>query len=888
MPGRAAASSGLGCVAGALLALAVALCALASESAAAAGAVRPLVTGPADDTRLVRFDGNTRPEATATHDRGRVPDRLRMENMQLLMRRPAETEAALRKAVDELHDPSSPKFHRWLSVAQLAERYGLAQSDLDAVCGWLRQQGFTVNGVYPSTLIVDFSGDAGLVRAAFHTEIHYLEVDGARHYANMKDPQMPAALAAAVAGIISLHDFRPRPYFKPRPAETIGSATALIVPADLATIYSLNALFSDGITGAGQSIAVLEDSDVYNYASGTGSPDWNSFRSALGLSSYGGTFTQVQPPKPKSGGASCSDPGVINGDEFEAELDAEWAGASAPGAAIEVASCANTSTSGVLIALENLVHATNPPAIISISYGGCEAGNGAAFNAAFNSLYELAAAASVSVFVSTGDEGAASCDPGASVATHGIGVNGLASTPYNVAVGGTDFSDNRDGSFTTYWSAGNSPVYGSALSYVPEIPWNDSCASSLQASYRGYAATYGTGGFCNSASGEASFLTTASGSGGPSGCATGTPATSGVVGGSCAGYAKPSWQSVPGIPSDGVRDLPDVSLFAANGIWGHYYVVCDSDPAETIFTTKPCALPAPGQPLAWTGGGGTSFAAPIMAGIQALINQKAGAKQGNPAPIYYVIAAAEYGAGGNGGCNSSSGNAVSSGCVFYDVTRGDMDVNCTGVNDCYLPSGTNGVLSASDSSLATAYMAAAGWDFATGIGTVNAENLVNGWNASDLSLSGGGTVNAAGQLSYAWTIGNTGPRVAANVVVSTMLPAGFSLVAGASSAGCAAVGQVVSCSIASVGIGAIAPLTIVIQPGNGQTANLTFTVTASNGVLFPANDTVATSLNLPDNGGGTDGPLPLWAEGALGALLLAAARRKLRSRRPLSGSAHPC
>src|SRR5208283_1194458 len=180
------------------------------------------------------------------HDRGRVPDRLRMESMQLLMRRPAETEAALRKAVDELHDPSSPKFHRWLSVAQLAERYGLAQSDLDAVCGWLRQQGFTVNGVYPSTLIVDFSGDAGLVRAAFHTEIHYLEVDGARHYANMKDPQMPAALAAAVAGIISLHDFRPRPYFKPRPAETISSATALIVPADLATIYSLNALFSDG------------------------------------------------------------------------------------------------------------------------------------------------------------------------------------------------------------------------------------------------------------------------------------------------------------------------------------------------------------------------------------------------------------------------------------------------------------------------------------------------------------------------------------------------------------------------------------------------------------------------------------------------------------------
>ena len=876
--------SGIRSIAGASLALGLALCAWLPGAANAAGdAARALITTPIDEARLVRFPGNTRPEATAARDRGRVPEALHMENIQLLMRRPAEREAALRKTLDDLHDRSSPNFHRWLSAAQLGERYGLEQSDLDAVSNWLRQQGFTVNGAYPSTLFIDFSGTAGQVRAAFHTEIHYLDVGGERHIANMSDPQLPAALAPAVVGIISLHDFRPRPYFKPKPAETTGTSTALVVPADLATIYSLSGLFSSGITGTGQTIAVIEDSDVYGYTSGSGSPDWNSFRSVLGLSSYGGTFTQVQPPKPKSGGATCSDPGAVNGDEFEAILDAEWASAAAPGAAIEVASCANASTSGVLIALENIVHGTSLPAIISISYGGCEASNGTAFNAAFNSLYQLAVAGSTSVFVSSGDEGAAGCDAGATIATHGIGVNGLASTAYNVAVGGTDFGDNRAGTFSTYWNSGNSATFGSALSYVPEIPWNDSCASSLQASYRSYSTTYGSGGFCNSSTGEASYLTTASGSGGPSGCATGTASTGGVVSGSCAGYAKPSWQSLVGNPSDGVRDLPDVSLFAANGIWGHYYVVCDSDPSETIFTTKPCTLPSLGLPLNWSGGGGTSFAAPIMAGIQALVNQKTGAKQGNPNPVYYAIAAAEYGTHGNSGCNSSLGNATSSGCVFYDVTQGDIDVNCTGSQNCYLPSGTNGVLSTSGSTFSSAFAAAPGWDFATGIGTVNAENLVNAWNASDLWFTGGGSVTAGGNLSYSWTVGNSGPRTATSIVLSTTVPPGMSIVSGSSSAGCAQSGQIISCTISSLGIGATTPLTIVIQPGAVQTVNLTFTLTASNGVVFPTNDSVATSLNLPGDGdGGSDGPLPLWADIALGVLLLGAARRAQRSGRAIS------
>src|SRR5213082_81505 len=249
-------------------------------------------------------------------------------------------------------------------------------------------------------------------------------------------------------------------------------------------------------------------------------------------------------------------------------------------------------------------------------------------------------------------------------------------------------------------------------------------SSSLISSFEGYSTTYGSGGFCNSPLGQQHFETTVAGGGGPSGCASGFPSTNGVVSGSCQGWAKPSWQSVFGNPNDGVRDLPGVSLFAANGVWSHYYVVCFSDLGNggTI-----CS----GNPSGWSGAGGTSFAAPILAGIQALVNQSAGARQGNPNPVYYKLGAGEYGSSGNSSCNSSNGNTVGSSCIFYDVTQGDMDVNCTGSNNCYTPSGFAGVVSTSNSSFQPAFSTHSGWDFATGIGTINAANLVKNWPGSN-------------------------------------------------------------------------------------------------------------------------------------------------------------
>jgi subtilase family serine protease len=375
------------------------------------------------------------------------------------------------------------------------------------------------------------------------------------------------------------------------------------------------------------------------------------------------------------------------------------------------------------VALQALVEERNPPPIVSLSVASCEAGLGAAGNKYIKLLYQQAAAEGISVYVAAGDWGAAMCDAGEAAATLGISVSGLASTPYNLAAGGTDFSDTYSGTNANYWSATNTPDYGSALSYIPEMPWNDSCASDVISSYLGYAAPYGSSGFCNSALGEAEFLAVVAGGGGPSGCAygatnpnPGTPAVSG----SCRGYAKPVWQYfVPGMPNDGTRDIPDVSLFAANGVWGHYYVICYSDAAGG-------GVPCTGSPANWAGGGGTSFVAPILAGVQALVNEKTGQRQGNPNWAYYTLAAFEYGWNGDSACDSNLG---SNSCIFHDVTFGDIDVNCTGTNNCFDPSGPNGVLSVSDRRDVPAYGTHVGWDFGSGIGSINVDRLVNAWAA---------------------------------------------------------------------------------------------------------------------------------------------------------------
>jgi subtilase family serine protease len=699
--------------------LLIALAALPGGILPAVGQPQPLVTQPIDETRLVTLAGNTRPEANAANDRGAVADGLPLAHMLLLLRRSAVQEAALDHAIDNLQDSRSPDYRRWFSAAEFGERFGAASADLSVVTGWLASHGFRLETIYPNRTVIAFSGTAGELRAAFHTGIHNLEVDGVGHIANMTDPKIPAALGPIIAGIASLSDFRPAPQYTY--AGDCGHGSVLpgtcyaVVPADLATIYDLRPLYRSGITGAGQHIDVMENSNLYRIA------DWYGFRSTFGLDKFPGSFRQFH-PQPPNGPADCTDPGVTMGDK-EATTDAEWAAAAAPGAAITLASCADTTTTdGHMIALENVVNAANTPDVISISFGVCEANAGAARNAMVAAAYQQAVSEGISVFVAAGDYGAAACDQhGGPPASHGIAVNGLASTPYDVAVGGTDFADTFTGANSLYWSATNSRYYGSAKSYIPEIPWNGTCGSQLLANYlTGSPITYGAQGFCNN--GPSVYQETTGGAGGPSGCATGmpSPATPGVVSGSCAGYPKPRWQRALGDPADGVRDLPDVALFASPGVWGHRYVICFSDPDQG----RPCS----GPPSGWSGDGGTSYAAPIMAGIQALVDQRARGRQGNPNPVYYRLAAGEFGRRGNSACYASRGNKIAGYCIFRNVTVGDNDMPCTtGSPDCYQPGGTYGVLSTRAASYEPAFGARPGWNFTTGLGSVDAANLVRYW-----------------------------------------------------------------------------------------------------------------------------------------------------------------
>ncbi len=694
---------------------------------------RAMVTEHVSDSDLVTAANNTHPAARAGTDLGAVADDLALPHVALLLKRAPEQQAALDKFLVDVQNPKSAEYHQFLSAAQFSDRFGINAADQAAVTKWLSSHGITVNGVN-ANLVMDVSATAGQLREAFHTEIHNLDVKGAKHFSNMSDPKFPQALAGALVGPVGLNTFvgHPLSVAKTHPQFTTtfqDTPFEEIVPGDLATIYNLTPLYSAGISGQGQTIGIAQDSDLF------ANTDWSTFRKEFALSRQfpKGNLEVVHP----TGAVACTDPGV-NGADGEAAIDVEWSSSAAPNATIEMASCSDSRASGAanfggFIAMENLLNSTSFPMVWSISFGELENEVGAAGNLFINNLYALGAAEGVSIFVSSGDESAASSDADAANAAHGIAISGFTSTPNNVSVGGTDFGDTFLGEVAAYWNATNSASFSSAKSYIPEIPWNDSCASQLIYLSAGFSSAVGPNGYCNSAAANtAGEITTASGSGGPSGCATGTATTRGVVSGTCAGYAKPSWQStVFGNPADGVRDIPDVSLFAANGVWGHFYVVCYSD--TNTARTEGDAGPCNNDPSTWAGFGGTSVSSPIMAGIQALINQRTGSPQGNPNPTYYAIAAAEYGSSGNAACNSTLGNGAAKSCVFYDVTLGDIDVNCiplvsrgttVGTFNCFNAGGTEGALSVSNTVLEPAYPSTVGWDYATGIGTVNAFNLV--------------------------------------------------------------------------------------------------------------------------------------------------------------------
>jgi phosphodiesterase/alkaline phosphatase D-like protein len=698
------------------------------------------IVAPVNDARLVLLRGNTRPETRLGTDLGSADPQLPMQRMLLILKRSPEQETALAEFNARQLDPGSSDFHHWLTPEEFGALYGPSDDDIGTVTSWLQNHGFTIDSVSKGRVFIEFSGTAGLVQQAFHSEIHRYNLHGEEHIANSADPSIPEALAPVVTGIFSLNNFYARPLhhewgiftrdsktgkWMPENGDIVtrslagapfASPVELVSPYDFATIYNVLPLWNAGIDGTGQTIAIAGRSNI-NLS------DVARFRSAFGLPAKAPTVVVNGP-----------DPGTPSADDKEENtLDVEWSGAVAKGATIKFVTTASSAGSDGAFSSAAYIIDNNIASIMSFSYGACELVLGATGNEAINRLWQQGATEGITIFVASGNQGSAACDGGGAQpngASQGLAVNGASSTPYNVAVGGTDL--NWINSSTSYWNASNAANGSSAKGYIPEVPWNTTCASDVVSELIGGTAL----GFDDEQTCQAllkndlnlDLATVAGGTGGVSACTTPggtTPATC------TGGYAKPSWQTGAGVPADGKRDVPDLSLFASGGTLNSAYAICDSG--------KGRCTSGGANGILVNSVGGTSAASPAMAGIMALVNQKTGSAQGNANAAFYVLATRDA----RSKCNSVSVGAGNA-CNFYDITTGSIAVPCIPGNpNCTVRHAGDAV------GFINGYRSTVAYDLATGLGSVNAGNLVNNWHliADAAQLKPTATTGAASAIT---------------------------------------------------------------------------------------------------------------------------------------------
>jgi subtilase family serine protease len=792
-----------------------------------------LITQPIDEAKLVVLHGNTHPLARAKYDQGAAPSSLAMDRMMLVLKTTSAQGAALETLLAEQQDRSSPNYHKWLTPQQFGAQFGASDADIQKITSWLESHGFQIDNVANGRNVIQFSGNAAQVQSAFHTAIHKYTINAKEHWANASDPSIPAALTPAVAGVASLNNFPKKAAHRlagtfsrdmatkklkaVKPEFTFlagctGSGTECygLAPYDFATIYNVLPLWNAGITGAGETIAIVSDSDV-NPA------DLTNFRSLFGLPAA--NFTRTYTPGFSSsvpGIQSCAAdaPATSNGDECEAALDIQWSGAVAPGATINlVISGSTTATFGGDTSAEYIID-NNLAKIIGYSYGECELGLGTAGNAFYGGSptvkdsvgeWKQAAAQGITVIVSTGDDGSTGCDSDQATtgAEFGLAVNGVASTPYNVAVGGTDFNDATNP--TVYWNATNpsATTQASVKGYIPEITYNDTCTNSLIESLIGLGGDIETD--CNQVltNSNLSFLVEpAGGSGGVSACTT---STGGVPGTCSGGYAKPSWQTALTL-ADGKRDLPDFAIFAGDGTLQNFYLYCQAD---LDVNNDACSLAssASGATVAFPliqGVGGTSVSTEVFAGIVALLNQSTNSAQGLVNTNLYALA-------GQSWANCQSGGAQTGACIFNQVSSGTIAMPCnaaltvaSGATGCTIVTNGDVIAETTQSNGALGYNAGAGYNLATGLGSLNVSSLVNEWNVG----SGGAADFVLSSAPAAITVSTAGGS--GSTVLSVLAVNGFSDTVNFSSTSCTGLPAGATCSftVSPVSAGGTTTLTV--------------------------------------------------------------------------------
>jgi len=600
------------------------------------------VTQPIEGTQLQRLAGSSHPLAKPEFDQGRLDESTTIHGVSLIFKRSAAQLEALQKLSAEQEDPRSSNYHKWLTPEQFANRFGLTASDVARVAAWLKSEGFVVDHIARSRTQLSFTGTVGRIEAVFGTEIHRYLINGERHFANATELQVPVALSDVILGVRNLDDFHPQPRnirirkeSSPHFTSNI-SGNHFLVPEDFATIYDVASLYSAGLDGSGEKIAVLGDSDIVM-------SNIETFRSLAGLPANDPSKVLV----PNSGTATVPS----KGEQIEAYLDLEWSGAVAKNASIIYVYVGNNPNSSVWDALQYAIDNNLAP-VISTSFGFCEQGLGQTSADAIQGWAQQANAQGQTIIAAAGDSGAADCDNSATSAVQGLAVDLPAAIPEVTGVGGTEFNgDSASTSTTTYWSGTNDTVYGSALSYIPEVVWNDTSAS------------ISNGGGLAAGGGGASVF-----------------------------FPKPTWQTGAGVPNDGHRDVPDLSLNASAS--HDSYLLCDGTDGTG---SQGCTNGFRDSQNSLDVVGGTSAGAPTFAGIVALLNQATGSNGlGNINSTLYKLAGAAPAA-------------------FHDLTSGDNKVPCTkGSTDCS-NGGTIG------------YSAGIGYDQASGLGSPDVFHLAANW-----------------------------------------------------------------------------------------------------------------------------------------------------------------
>ena len=628
-----------------------------------------------DESSLFTLRGTVHPLTRTAVDQGAVSDSFVASRLLLVLNRPPERELALQQFLQDAHTRGTARYHQWLTPEHFGEQFGPAPAEIQTASDWLSAQGFNGLKASKSGQFIEFSGTAGQLRKAFHTEIHQYSAQGEKHYANATEIQIPQALTALVAGVSQMNDFRAQPQVRvagaaqyarttkkttplwtiPNPDGTPNPYAYTVTPQDFYTQYDLGPLYNVGINGSGQTIGIINESNIDLSLV-------HHFQSLFGIT---GTTPQVV--------IDGDDPGEFGNVDVEAYLDVEMSGAVAPNATVNLYIAQGSGLVDPLELAALRAVDDNQASVLSVSFGNCELYLGIVGNQFWSGLWEQAAAQGQTVLVSAGDSGS-EC-----TLEEENTVSGIASTPWNVAVGGTDFyySDYATGgaSATGLWNQTNSTNLGSLIAPLQEQPWDDPYGLNVIADgyHRGERAAGGGGASnCSSQNYTANPL---------------SPCTR--------GYSKPTWQSGPGVPADSVRDLPDVSLFASNGANLSAYAICAAE----------------GQCAAGSGDnaqvylvGGTSASAPAMAGIMALVNQKYG-RQGQASYTLYPL-------------------AQQTPAAFHDITVGSNSEVCGGEANppiCVLQ--WNGIFGTPQ------YPAGPGYDQASGLGSVDASVLVNNWNA---------------------------------------------------------------------------------------------------------------------------------------------------------------